>query len=140
MADAERGDFSLWPAPAKSRRSQQAKWFGFVSVIHQGIAEEGKVMKEIKLPFKSIAEAINSATAVLLCLALISSADPVAFATAEQSQAPAAAADAKIPNDQLDSLVAPIALYPDPLVIPTKARMASLLHRYCITRTELLAM
>ena len=46
------------------------------SVIHQRIAEEGKVMKEIKLSFKSITEALNSATAVLLCLALISSAIP----------------------------------------------------------------
>ena len=73
-------------------------------------------MKEIKLSFKSITEAINSATAVLLCLALISSGYPVAFATPTQSQAPAAATDAKIPNDQLDSLVAPIALYPDPLL------------------------
>ena len=69
-------------------------------------------MKEIKQSCKSIGRAINSAIAVLLCLALISSVDPVAFAT-EQSQAPAAAT---IPNDQLDSLVAPIALYPDPLL------------------------
>jgi uncharacterized protein DUF3300 len=78
-------------------------------------------MKEFKLSFKSITGAIESSTAVLLCLALISWADPVALA-AVQSQAPAATsapaapADAKIPNDQLDSLVAPIALYPDPLL------------------------
>src|SRR5262245_57313128 len=33
-----------------------------------------------------------------------------------QQAAPPASQDAKIPNDQLDSLVAPIALYPDPLL------------------------
>jgi uncharacterized protein DUF3300 len=86
------------------------------SVVHQRVAEEGKVMKEFMLSFKSLTGAINSATTVLLCLTLIWSAEPIAFATAQQSQAPAAAADTKIPNDQLDSLVAPIALYPDPLL------------------------
>jgi Protein of unknown function (DUF3300) len=39
---------------------------------------------------------------------------------AQSAQQPAAAeAPAKIPNDQLDSLVAPIALYPDPLLSQT---------------------
>ncbi len=41
-------------------------------------------------------------------------AEPLAFGMSEQEQQAAAAA--KIPNDQLDSLVAPIALYPDPLL------------------------
>ena len=40
-----------------------------------------------------------------------------AFAQAPDSAAPASTEEApKIPNDQLDSLVAPIALYPDPLL------------------------
>jgi uncharacterized membrane protein YgcG len=87
---------------------------------HQHFAEEGKVMKQIKLLFQSTLEAINSAIAVALCLVLVVSADPVSFAITPQSQAPAPApapaSEAKIPNDQLDSLVAPIALYPDPLL------------------------
>ena len=40
-----------------------------------------------------------------------------------QPAATAEAAAAKIPNDQLDSLVAPIALYPDPLLEPDARRL-----------------
>src|SRR4029077_12165199 len=49
---------------------------------------------------------------------------PTALAQEVQAQtAPAAetAEGAKIPNEQLDSLVAPIALYPDPLLAQTLA-------------------
>jgi Protein of unknown function (DUF3300) len=45
-----------------------------------------------------------------------------AVARTQAAQQPSAAADpaaAKVPNDQLDSLVAPIALYPDPLLSQT---------------------
>ena len=46
-------------------------------------------------------------------------------ALAQETAQPAAAAETaetpKIPNDQLDSLVAPIALYPDPLLAQTLA-------------------
>src|SRR4029077_4161918 len=42
--------------------------------------------------------------------------EPQAATTTATTTASAAAPAAKIPNDQLDSLVAPIALYPDPLV------------------------
>lgn len=42
-------------------------------------------------------------------------------ATPTQDTAAAAQSDAKIPTDQLDSLVAPIALYPDPLLAQTLA-------------------
>jgi len=44
---------------------------------------------------------------------IIAAAVPAAFVTAQQS---ASVDGAKIPPDQLDSLVAPIALYPDPLL------------------------
>jgi hypothetical protein len=53
----------------------------------------------------------------VLCSALLVPGDVIAEA---QSQQPAAAASEqeapKIPPDQLDSLVAPIALYPDPML------------------------
>src|SRR5678816_968982 len=54
-----------------------------------------------------------------VCAALLIQSSVVSTASPSQ-QAPAAATTtapaAKIPNDQLDSLVAPIALYPDPLL------------------------
>ncbi len=56
--------------------------------------------------------------ALLLPSNLVSSALPYpqAAATPAKSTTPTAAAAVKPPNDQLDSLVAPIALYPDPLL------------------------
>ncbi len=51
----------------------------------------------------------------LLCVFLLVSNSPVGYAQAPQAEAPKAEAP-KIPNDQLDSLVAPIALFPDPLL------------------------
>jgi hypothetical protein len=71
-------------------------------------------MKPRNASFKFIIQAINSSLAVVICLALLIAGDPAAFATAMQPQAPAA--ETNIPNDQLDSLVAPIALYPDPIL------------------------
>jgi len=57
--------------------------------------------------------------AVICALSLISG-DTLAFATQSQpAQSPSSSEEAsapKIPNDQLDALVAPIALYPDPLL------------------------
>src|SRR5262245_18624239 len=58
----------------------------------------------------------------ILCASLLVPGDTRAYATQQSTQqttapaAPAAAPAAKIPSDQLDSLVAPIALYPDPLL------------------------
>jgi hypothetical protein len=51
----------------------------------------------------------------LLCAVLLVPGSPAAWAT-QEPQTPAPEAAPKIPNDQLDSLVAPIALYPDPLL------------------------
>jgi len=61
------------------------------------------------------------------CTAAMGSGDVVAFAAAQVAQTagvptvPPAAEGARIPSDQLDSLVAPIALYPDPLLAQTLA-------------------
>ena len=56
---------------------------------------------------------------VILCAVLILPVGTVLWAM-QPLQAPASASeDAKISNDQLDSLVAPIALYPDPLLSQT---------------------
>ncbi len=53
----------------------------------------------------------------LLCVAMLVPGETLAWAAFQESNSAAApAAEAKIPADQLDSLVAPIALYPDPLL------------------------
>ena len=51
--------------------------------------------------------------AAVLCFLLLGSGDAMLFA---QEAAPAEEAAPKLTNDQIDSLVAPIALYPDPLL------------------------
>jgi hypothetical protein len=53
----------------------------------------------------------------LLCTVLVAPGNSVMYAQSPpQSAAPQEQAAPKIPNEQLDSLVAPIALYPDPLL------------------------
>jgi hypothetical protein len=50
----------------------------------------------------------------LLCALLLSQGDTTVYA--QQQDASQEQTAPKIPNDQLDALVAPIALYPDPLL------------------------
>src|ERR1700692_2191956 len=61
-----------------------------------------------------------------ICVVAIVPGDTLAELPSFQPQSPSASAKAqapptKIPADQLDSLVAPIALYPDPLLAQTLA-------------------
>jgi len=61
---------------------------------------------------------------VTLCVVSLVAGDPVAWSVVQQPPAPAAAPVEQAtlyPPDQLDSLVAPIALYPDPLLAQTLA-------------------
>jgi hypothetical protein len=69
----------------------------------------------------------SHALVAIACVSLLSSGDatlaqtpPATQPVAQQSATPAPEAP-KIPNDQLDSLVSPIALYPDPLLAQTLA-------------------
>ena len=64
---------------------------------------------------RALGSVIRQGTA-FFCIATLASGN--AMWAAPPQQAPPAAADqsAKLPADQLDSLVAPIALYPDPLL------------------------
>jgi hypothetical protein len=56
-------------------------------------------------------------TAVMCSLVLVPGSAPVTQSDMASQQASAPAEESpKIPDDQLDSLVAPIALYPDPLL------------------------
>ena len=60
-------------------------------------------------------QTLRSLVAVL-CVALLVPVDSAAWAWSPQQAGGNAEQASKIPNDQLDSLVAPIALYPDPLL------------------------
>jgi uncharacterized membrane protein YgcG len=58
----------------------------------------------------------------VVSVTFLASGSPIAFAQEPQPQSSPPAEEApKIPNDQLDSLVAPVALYPDPLLAQTLA-------------------
>jgi Protein of unknown function (DUF3300) len=52
----------------------------------------------------------------LICSVILAAGDPVSFAAVQTPSATTPAESARIPADQLDSLVAPVALYPDPLL------------------------
>jgi hypothetical protein len=76
-------------------------------------------MDSKQLSRSKLIQAIRESTAIL-CMAAILPGNAVMVAAQTQQPAPAAApATVKIPADQLDSLVAPIALYPDALLSQT---------------------
>ena len=60
---------------------------------------------------------------VMVCTVAVAPGDSMAYtASIRAAQAPSSEGQpAKIPSDQLDSLVSPIALYPDPLLAQTMA-------------------
>jgi hypothetical protein len=70
-------------------------------------------LKHIRLQFSN--QKFRCLTA-LLCAALLAPGDTLVWAAFQEPAAAAPEAAAKIPADQLDSLVAPIALHPDPLL------------------------
>ena len=67
---------------------------------------------------KFSSQPFRSAIAIL-CAASLAPGSFLAFAQGVQEQVMTTESSPKIPNDQLDSLVAPIALYPDPLLSQT---------------------
>ena len=74
------------------------------------VLEEQRIMKpELKAAvYRCVA---------LVCVAVLAPGDIPAFTPQQTAPAKSSTAQAaKIPPDQLDSLVAPIALYPDPLL------------------------
>src|SRR4051812_18860501 len=88
-----------------------------------------RAMKRVKSRTKKPANPFHAAATVVFSFALASLGQPTLLAQAPAPQQsaqqqpppqPEAASTTepapKIPNDQLDSLVAPIALYPDPLL------------------------
>jgi hypothetical protein len=71
-----------------------------------------------KKPFrKTLRTRIGQSFVAILCVLALAPGDPAIYAQPTTVQnAPADQAAPAIPADQLDSLVAPIALYPDPLL------------------------
>src|SRR6202047_2587738 len=69
-----------------------------------------------RLHAKSRGWSVQSLVAVLCALLLAPGDTTLVARQAQQPGSPMEQDAPKIPNDQLDSLVAPIALYPDPLV------------------------
>ena len=70
-----------------------------------------------KAPRSMLLKQLIRSTVVALCVGLLAPGDPALLVGVKQPQDSAAQEEApKIPNDELDSLVAPIALYPDPLL------------------------
>jgi hypothetical protein len=66
---------------------------------------------------KNFRRRISQSLVAVLCVLSLAPGDAAVYAQqAQQQAAPAEQPAPKIPNDQLDSLVAPIALYPDPLL------------------------
>ena len=68
-----------------------------------------------KYSFRNIMIRAVRELAAVICIGALVSGNAVAVQP-PQAAAPAEQSAAKIPADQLDSLVAPIALYPDPLL------------------------
>src|SRR5204862_2933079 len=65
----------------------------------------------------TLVRSLRSQLTAAFCSMLLVPGGPVTVALTQEQQAAVADEQApKIPNDQLDSLVAPIALYPDPLL------------------------
>src|SRR5260370_17717951 len=80
------------------------------------VTKESSSMKKKTLKSRFLWNIAQSCVAIL-CTALIVPGDAILAAQAQEPSAGAAEQEApKIPADQLDSLVAPIPLYPDPML------------------------
>jgi Protein of unknown function (DUF3300) len=80
------------------------------------VTKESSIMKKKTLKSRFLWNIAQSCVATL-CSALIVPGDAILAAQAQEQSAGAAEQEApKIPAEQLDSLVAPVALYPDPML------------------------
>lgn len=78
-------------------------------------------MEPAQSRMRKLAQSVRSVTAIV-CAVIILPCNVALYAMQQKPQANTASAggqDAKLSNDQLDSLVAPVALYPDPLLAQT---------------------
>src|SRR4029077_13499322 len=80
-------------------------------------------MKLERSRFRFPGDSFHVLAVAIVCMALLAPGSPMAWAQQGESQGVMTTTEEvrKIPNDQLDSLVAPIALYPDALLAQTLA-------------------
>src|ERR1700745_2276651 len=80
--------------------------------------ERNEPMKLEGSQFGFPGDSFHGLAVAIVCIALLAPSSPVAWAQQNESQGVMTTTEEtpKIPNDQLDSLVAPIALYPDQLL------------------------
>ena len=77
-------------------------------------------MEKQSIPSRLLLKIIRNGTAIL-CAALLAFGETPLLAQSQQATSSTQNRATKIPPDQLDSLVAPIALYPDPMLAQTLA-------------------
>ena len=90
-----------------------------VQAAAMGKNTETAIMNSRHSFMSSMVRAVRELTAILCVGVLMPGTSALAATQTQLPDAPSAQAAAKIPADQLDSLVAPIALYPDPLLSQT---------------------
>src|SRR6266403_2383430 len=92
-------------------------------LVQRFTMEGNEAMKLEGSQFRFPGDSFHVLGVAIVCMALLAPGSPVAWAQQDESQGVMTTTEQtpKIPNDQLDSLVAPIALYPDPLLAQTLA-------------------
>jgi hypothetical protein len=87
-------------------------------VLSIAARKTNEVMKLERSQFRFPGDSLHVLAVAIVCMALLAPGSPVAWAQQGESQGVMTTTKEvrKIPNDQLDSLVAPIALYPDQLL------------------------
>ena len=89
----------------------------FNSVVHLRALDEAPGLGyEVSMTSRQWSAIFRSAVATLCALVLLPPVDAFAYASSQSAQVQSSAQSTSTPPDQLDSLVAPIALYPDPLL------------------------
>src|SRR6266581_4860343 len=90
-------------------------------LVQRFTMEGNEAMKLEGSQFRFPGDSFHVLGVAIVCMALLAPGSPVAWAQQDESQGVMTTTEQtpKIPNDQLDSLVAPIALYPDPLLSQT---------------------
>ena len=86
-------------------------------LVQRFTMEGNEAMKLEGSQFRFPGDSFHVLGVAIVCMALLAPGSPVAWAQQDESQVMTTTEQTpKIPNDQLDSLVAPIALYPDQLL------------------------
>ena len=113
---------SAWEYTVRSRRVLLRRLGGHCDRVVAGIKSALKGMYDMRFNSMigpALLRLARELTAILCIGTLLPGTTPAAAAQTQLPDAPSAQAAAQLPPEQLDSLVAPIALYPDPLLSQT---------------------